>query len=120
MSPVPSYVNDAWRKASRTRAEWLYAISAGLVTPTEAIMAAATIDGSPLMNMSLRVLLSAACPRQVADGIVVALGRAFGCDLARVYVPVRWLYDGRSLRDERIAALEVALLARAVPLDVQA
>lgn len=114
MSPVPASVNDAKEVAARTRAEWLYAIANSVITPAEALRAAATREGAPLMNMSLRVLLSAAHPRKVVDEVVVSTGRVFGYHLEGAYVPVRWLYDSRS-SSERLAALEEALAIRTSP-----
>jgi hypothetical protein len=97
------------QRTRRSRAEWLYAIANGVVTPLEALDAAGSPAGAPLQNMSLRTLLGAACSRRACDGIIDKLGRTLGCDLSDKYIPIRWLFDGRATAGRRLDVLTALL-----------
>ncbi|WP_412905262.1 hypothetical protein [Aeromicrobium sp. 179-A 4D2 NHS] len=56
---APDELAEARRRASRTRAEWLVAITEGVVTVDDLIRAACEPDGKPLMKISLSQLLLA-------------------------------------------------------------
>lgn len=104
MSPLGDDVKTARQAAERMRAEWLWSVASGMVTPLEAVHAAVAPDGAPLRNMSLRTLLGAVYSHRQVEVVIAQLGRTAVCNLDGRYVPVRWLFDGRG-RD-RLAILE--------------
>jgi|SRR5579875_1834394 hypothetical protein len=106
--PSPAVARSQLARARRERAEWLWALATGAFDIMDSIEVAKSDPASPLRNMSLRSLLEARFSRRRCEQIIYQLGRTCGHDLGGRYVPVRWLFDGRS-SGERLVALKVLL-----------
>ncbi|ACV79047.1 hypothetical protein [Nakamurella multipartita] len=93
------------RAALRLRAEWLEALHEGLVTPVDLFRHAATIDGRPLLALTLRQILTHAggLSGKTIHTRLTRLRARCGADrISMRQLTVGWLLDSRC-RGRRLA-----------------
>jgi hypothetical protein len=104
-------LNERRRAVYRYRAEWLIALRAGAVTLEDVFRQSETTEGSPLMSLYLRDVLSAipGMSMSKATRIIRRTLEELGIDQKPEGVRVRWVMDRRS-RERRVVALADSMI----------
>ncbi len=103
-------LNERRRAVYRYRAEWLIALRAGAVTLSDVLRQAETVEGAPLMMLSLREVLATLPDMSSAKAthIIRRTLDELGIDEKPEKIKVRWVMNQRSRR-RRVVALADAM-----------